>query len=927
MTVEMPLFTETERRALRVAGEQSAKDCPRDKCVHQLFEEQVERTPQAIALVCGERRLTFTELNARANKLAHVLRARGVGPEKLVALCIDRSPEMVVGILGILKAGGAYVPLDPEYPPARLALMLEDAAAAVVITTGSLRRHLPDSAPVLLLDEPTTQTAFDHAPERNPTSTDRARALDPGRPAYVIYTSGSTGVPKGVVVTHWNVVRLFGSTRQWFDFGPNDVWTLFHSFAFDFSVWELWGALLYGGRLVIVPWTVSRSPTEFLELLVREQVTVLNQTPSAFYQLLQADREHLETGRKLSLRFIIFGGEALDFARVRDWYVRHPDESTALVNMYGITETTVHVTYQALSRELVRSAKSSLIGEPIPDLRVYVLDPNRAPSPIGVPGEMYVGGEGVARGYLNRSELTAEKFIADPFSSRPADRLYRTGDLACRRSDGNLEYLGRIDQQVKLRGFRIELGEIEAALTEHPQIADCAVQLREDRPGDKRLVAYLVPPKSETAPAAAEIRRSLQDKLPAHMVPSAYIVLEALPHTVSGKLDRQRLPAPDASRDDSAGDYAAPESPLEGQLASIFAGVLALERVGIHDSFFAFGGDSLLAAKLIAQIHQRLRVELAMNSVLMTPTPAGVAQLLVCLRSTGDVADRESERSRSSGNGGTGRALPRAVNRSLSGHPLASQILQPDGDPGDFLELLRDEGDGHPLVCVGHAQPIPLLLERVPTLGPVIHLKLDGSQIWPPIHLSFEEQLDAYVQQLEAHARGRRSLLIGYSYGGILAYGLASKLVRKGLDVDVMLIEPAVPFRYLPLKVRVRRRLGQIYRRARSGRSLAEDGPAEPISPQATVGESRWHLMHPHYQKNVDAASLRPLGQQVALVGGEPYHARYLSSWRKIETGGIESCVLPQTESHLSCFQEPGLSCWLDFFERWYRSKNPPQHS
>jgi non-ribosomal peptide synthetase component F len=247
MTVEMPLFTEAERRALRGAGEQSAKDCPRDKCVHQLFEEQVERTPQAIALVCGERRLTFTELNARANKLAHVLRARGVGPETLVALCIDRSPEMVVGILGILKAGGAYVPLDPEYPPARLALMLEDAAAAVVITTGSLRRHLPDSAPVLLLDEPTTQTAFDHAPERNPTSTDRAPALDPGRPAYVIYTSGSTGVPKGVVVTHWNVVRLFGSTRQWFDFGPNDVWTLFHSFAFDFSVWELWGALLYGG--------------------------------------------------------------------------------------------------------------------------------------------------------------------------------------------------------------------------------------------------------------------------------------------------------------------------------------------------------------------------------------------------------------------------------------------------------------------------------------------------------------------------------------------------------------------------------------------------------------------------------------------------------------------------------------------------------
>ncbi len=510
MTVELPLFTDSERRAVRAEKVRStaAPSAP-DKGLHQLFEEQATRTPEAIALVGEEQRITYAELNARANQLAHVLRDSGVGPEKLVALCLDRSPEMVIGIVAILKAGGAYVPLDSEYPAARLAVILQDAAPTVVLTTRALRGQLPEGARTLLLDTPETQTSLGGAPEHNPTDTERVATRDSGQAAYVIYTSGSTGAPKGVVVSHGNVVRLFESTRSWFDFGPDDVWTLFHSFAFDFSVWELWGPLLHGGRLVLVPRTIARSPADFLHLLVRERVTVLNQTPSAFYQLMQADAEN-PTTVELALRYIIFGGEALDFPRLRDWYLRHADEATTLVNMYGITETTVHVTYQPLSRELVRDTRSSLIGEAIPDLTLHVLDESCEPTPTGQIGELYVGGAGLARGYLNRPELTAQRFLPDPFSDRPGDRLYRTGDLVRRRPDGNLEYLGRIDQQVKLRGFRIELGEIESTLAKHPQVADCAVQLREDRPGDKRLVAYFVSPKSTTSPSAAELRRFLE---------------------------------------------------------------------------------------------------------------------------------------------------------------------------------------------------------------------------------------------------------------------------------------------------------------------------------------------------------------------------------------------------------------------------------
>ena len=452
------LLAPEERRQILLQWNATACDLP-PNTLPALLEAQVERSPEAIALVFEESTLSYAELNAQANRLAHLLIGRGVGPENLVALALPRSAEMIIALLGILKAGAAYLGLDPEYPVERLSYTLRDAQPACVLTSARIAERLPEGVARLLLDHPETAGALAQSPETNPSDAERTRPLSPHNPAYVIYTSGSTGTPKGVVVTHQNVVRLFGATAHWFDFGPDDVWTLFHSYAFDFSVWELWGALLHGSQLVVIPHLLSRSPAEFLHLLAKRQVTVLNQTPSAFYQLMQAEGENPKLGQDLALRYVIFGGEALELRRLADWYQRHWESSPLLINMYGITETTVHVSYLALDQQSAAVAANSLIGRGLPDLRVYVLDGSLQPVPVGVSGELYIAGAGLARGYLKRPGLSAERFVADPFGP-PGTRMYRTGDLARWRAEGVLEFLGRADQQLKLRGFRIEPGEI-----------------------------------------------------------------------------------------------------------------------------------------------------------------------------------------------------------------------------------------------------------------------------------------------------------------------------------------------------------------------------------------------------------------------------------------------------------------------------------
>jgi amino acid adenylation domain-containing protein len=518
--------------------------------------------------------------------------------------------------VAILKAGGAYLPLDPAYPQERLAYMLADSGTRVVVTqAGRFEALAAEGLRVVCLD--TEAAEIEQKDPGNP----RVRSL-PESMAYVIYTSGSTGRPKGCVVTHANVVRLFTATEPWYGFDASDVWTLFHSFAFDFSVWELWGALLYGGRLVVVPHGVSRSPDAFRRLLAEEGVTVLSQTPSAFLQLIEADA-HADAEQALALKWVIFGGEALQPAKLTEWIQRH-GERPRLINMYGITETTVHVTYFPLPAGVVQRP-ASLIGRPIPDLQLYLLDGYLEPVPIGVPGEIYVGGGGVARGYLHRPGLTAERFVPHPFGEEPGERLYRAGDQARWLPDGTLEFLGRIDQQVKIRGFRIELGEIEAVLLGHTAVREAAVLARTDELGQTRLIAYLV--AEGEAPSIESLRAHLAGTLPEYMVPAAYVFLDALPLTPNGKLDRKALPDPEASRQ-LATAYVAPRNALDETLAGIVAEVLGMERVGIHDDFFALGGDSLKGAVLINRVQERVGEIVHVAALFERPTVADLAGYL-----------------------------------------------------------------------------------------------------------------------------------------------------------------------------------------------------------------------------------------------------------------------------------------------------------
>jgi amino acid adenylation domain-containing protein len=581
--------------------------------IHPLFESQAQRSPHAVAVTCEGLSYTYAELNARANRLARYLRNKGVGPDQLVAICFERSLDMIVALVATLKAGGGYLPLDPSYPKERLEYMLRDAGPRLVLTQQRLVQELPTGVvEAIALDGVWESIESLSADNLDPKQIGvRSEHL-----AYVIYTSGSTGRPKGVMVEHRNVTRLFSATNDWFHFSERDVWTLFHSIAFDFSVWELWGALLYGGRVVVVPSLTARSPRDFYKLLCQERVTVLNQTPSAFTQLIDIQARSVD---EHSLRLVIFGGEALDPRKLQPWVQANGADAPELVNMYGITETTVHVTYQLLTADEIASQSGSAIGKPIPDLKVYLLDRHRQPVPIGVAGEIHVCGAGVARGYLNREELTAERFIRDPFAVDPSARMYKSGDLARWRADGTLDYLGRNDHQVKIRGFRIELAEIEAQLLRHEAVKEVAVIARGGASGEKRLVAYLVLHDADTAHDVEMFREHLRQVLPDYMVPSAFVVLPRLPLTSNGKLDRGALPEP-TLRAYASRQHEAPRGEFEQALADIWQSVLNIERVGREDSFFRLGGSSLTAMQMQARVQAALEMEIPMRLLFESPT-------------------------------------------------------------------------------------------------------------------------------------------------------------------------------------------------------------------------------------------------------------------------------------------------------------------
>lgn len=617
---KLPLLTAPEQHQLLHEWNRSEASFPPERCIQQWFEGQAERTPDAVAVTYESGRLTYRELNARANQLAHHLRKQGAGPDVLVGLCVERSLDLVVAILGILKSGAAYLPLDLTYPKDRVAYILSDAQAPLLVTQTKLAEGLTGHpAKVICLDGDAAALAAESTV--NPALTINAANI-----AYVIYTSGSTGRPKGMLITHHNVVRLMQATEPWYHFNERDVWTMFHSCAFDFSVWELWGALFYGGRLVVVPYLTSRAPETFYKLLCDEQVTVLNQTPAAFRQLIQAEEE-VGQNPKLALRYVIFGGEALELKSLKPWFERHGDQRPQLVNMYGITETTVHVTYRPIGA--LDLAGGSVVGVPIPDLQVHLLDVNRQLVPVGVPGEMYVGGAGLGRGYYNRPELTAEKFVPDPFSNQPGARLYRSGDQARRLPNGDLEYLGRIDFQVKIRGFRVELGEIESVINEYPGVRESAVIVREDVPGDQRLVAYVV---TNGEWSVADLRQRAGVRLPDYMVPSAFVRLDKLPLTNNGKVDRRALPAPDVSTEAKGGGFVTPSTPVEEKLAAIWAELLRVDRVGAQDNFFELGGHSLLGTRLMARVRRDFELEVPLRVLFERPTVATMAEAIVELQ-------------------------------------------------------------------------------------------------------------------------------------------------------------------------------------------------------------------------------------------------------------------------------------------------------
>ncbi len=617
---DIDILSETEKQQLLVDFNRTGARYPSEKTIHQLFQEQVEKFPHRTALSYAGQCITYHNLNRDANRLAHCLRERGARPGAIIAVILERTPHILTALLAILKSGGAYLPILPETPAQRILTMLDDAHASLLVThSRQSRQHAPillnptgpESAPpreMCYMDLELDEAA--ELPEEKPAAVNQ-----PGDACYVIFTSGSTGKPKGVLVEHENVVRLMINDRCAFDFGPGDVWTLFHSYSFDFSVWEMYGALLYGGKLVVVPRLTAVDTPKFLQLLKREAVTVLNQTPSAFYLL--AGQELDAPGNQLCLKAVIFGGEALKPAKLQEWRRKYP--AVTLVNMFGITETTVHVTYKEIGDTEIDFGISN-IGVPIPTLETYLMDPYLNLVPIGVAGELCVGGKGVARGYLNRVQLTHERFTHNPY--KPGQRLYRSGDLARLLPDGEMEYLGRIDHQVQIRGFRIEPGEIENQLLRHPDIGEAVVIDRDDGKRESYLCAYYVSPRPIEV---KELREHLAGGLPDYMIPAYFMPLDHIPLTPNGKIDRKALPAPEAP---GGREVVPPKNELERIMTESWKEVLGLEQIGTHHNFFDLGGNSLDMVKITNLLKKQHNIEVPIVSLFRYPTVDSLVRYL-----------------------------------------------------------------------------------------------------------------------------------------------------------------------------------------------------------------------------------------------------------------------------------------------------------
>jgi amino acid adenylation domain-containing protein len=613
---QLEILSDRDRHQLLVEFNSTQTDFPQDKCIHQLFEEQAAGTPEAIAVVFEEQHLTYAELNARANQLAHHLQGLGVEPEVRVGLCVERSVEMIIGVLGILKAGGAYLPLDPALPSQGLANRLQDAQPTVLLTQQRLIDHLPEhSAQIICLDTDWKKIAQERI--QNPTSQVTVENL-----IYILFTSGSTGRPKAVAVEHRQLLNYLYGILERLDVSAGASFALISTIAADLGNTMIFPCLTTGGCLHVLSQACASDPEVLADYGDRYSIDYLKIVPSHLQALLTCSRPEAFLPRQK----LILGGEAASWELIEQICSYAPD--CQILNHYGPTETTVGVSTYPVESKLAPEETVVPLGRPLANTQIYLLDQHLQPVPVGIPGEIYVGGAGVARGYLNQPELTAERFITHPFSQafsqEPEARLYQTGDLARYRPDGTIEFLGRTDNQVKIRGYRIELGEIEAVLSQHPSVRSTVVLAREDEPGQLRLIAYVVPRQGQS-PTTSDLHRFLQEQLPEYLIPSAFVLLKALPLTANGKVDRQALPEPDLSRPELAETFVAPRTPTEEILAGIWTDVLGLERIGIHDNFFELGGHSLLATQVMSRSRQAFGVELALRQFFEAPTIADLS--------------------------------------------------------------------------------------------------------------------------------------------------------------------------------------------------------------------------------------------------------------------------------------------------------------
>lgn len=609
--LDLPLLSEAERHQLLLEWNDTRTDCSTDVCVHELFETQVQRTPDAVAVMFGDEQLSYGALNQRANQLAHYLRELGVGPEAPVALCMERSQELVIGLLGILKVGAIFVPIDPAYPGHRQAFMVRDCEASVLLTQKPLLEQLPSGAArVVCLDDDWKAIAGES--RANPI-----HCVGSANAAYLIYTSGTTDEPKGVIVEHGNLASVVRASQAQFGFAANDIMPCMASLSFDIFLFELFNPLLAGGTSILLSHHPSLDLDRLLEIL--HQVTVIHAVPSLMRQIVNSVRAIGIRNRKYeNLRMIFVGGDLVPPAILED--LEHTFPASSIRVLYGPTEGTIICSSHAFSSRL-KNVKH-VIGRPLNNAVLGLYDRHQNLAPIGVAAEIHIGGAGVSRGYLNRPELTAEKFVMID-----NQRFYRTGDWARYLPDGKIEFLGRMDDQVKIRGYRLELREVEAVLEQHPSVRDAVVVVLEDAPGDRRLIVYLVPDRARL-PVVDELRSFLQGRLPAYMIPSAFVMLDALPLTPNGKIDRSALPAVQRSRTDLQ-PFVAPRGPLERALVGIWATALGLERLGVHDNFFELGGHSLLATQVISRVREAFQVTLPLRSIFENPTVSGLAVAIV----------------------------------------------------------------------------------------------------------------------------------------------------------------------------------------------------------------------------------------------------------------------------------------------------------